>query len=31
VDDDWRHFVEEKKVEELDRIIREKGLNHSET
>jgi len=31
VDNDWRDFVEEKKVEELDSIIQEEGLNHAET
>jgi len=31
VDDDWRTFVDKKKVEELDRIIAEEGLNHDET
>ena len=31
VDEDWRRFVEEKKVEELERIIEEEGLNHDAT
>ncbi|HHV02652.1 MAG TPA: type I restriction endonuclease subunit R [Bacteroidales bacterium] len=31
VDDDWRNFVDEKKVEELDRIIEEEKLNREET
>lgn len=31
VDDDWRTFMEGKKVEELDRIIAEEGLNRDET
>lgn len=31
VDDDWRKYVEEKKVEELNRIIAEENLNKTET
>lgn len=31
VDEDWRKFVEEKKVEELERIIAEEGLDHDAT
>jgi len=31
VDDDWINFVEEKKVEELDKIIRDENLNPKET
>lgn len=31
VDDDWRRFVNEKKIEELDRIIAEENLKKEET
>ncbi len=31
IDEDWQRFVEEKKIEELDKIIKEKKLNHDET
>lgn len=31
VEDDWHNYVEEKKIEELDNIIREEELNHDET
>ncbi len=31
VDDDWIEFVEKKKNEELEKIIKEEGLNHDET
>ncbi|USN96918.1 MAG: type I restriction endonuclease subunit R [Candidatus Nomurabacteria bacterium] len=31
VDEDWRKFVDTKKVEELNRIIQEEGLDHDET
>ncbi len=31
VDDDWQSFVDEKKMEELDKIIAEEGLNKDET
>jgi type I restriction enzyme R subunit len=31
VDVDWRNFVDKKKIEELDKIITEEGLNHEET
>ena len=31
VDDDWRTFVDAKKVEELNRIISDEGLDHDET
>ena len=31
VDDDWRSFVESKKLEELDQIIKEEGLDKDET
>jgi type I restriction enzyme R subunit len=31
VDEDWQKFVEQKKVEELERIIEEEGLDHNAT
>ena len=31
VDDDWIRFVEEKKIDELEKIIKEENLNHDET
>lgn len=31
VDDDWRSFVDTKKVEELNQIIADEGLDHDET
>ncbi len=31
VDEDWQKFVEEKKLEELERIIRDEGLDHDAT
>ena len=31
VDDDWIKFVEKKKIEELEQIIKEEGLNQEET
>ena len=31
VDDEWRKYVEEKKIEELNRIISEENLNKTET
>lgn len=31
VDDDWQSFVNSKKIEELDKIIAEEGLDHEET
>lgn len=31
VDDDWRTFVDAKKLEELDKIIEDEGLNRDET
>ena len=31
VDDDWQKFVDEKKIEELDRIIENEGLDHDAT
>ena len=31
VDDDWQKFVEKKKIEELEDIIKSEGLNHDET
>ncbi|MFA6795520.1 MAG: hypothetical protein WCR50_08520, partial [Proteiniphilum sp.] len=31
VDDDWKKFVDEKKMEELDRIIVEESLNREAT
>jgi type I restriction enzyme, R subunit len=31
VDGDWIEFVEKKKIEELDKIIKEEDLNHDET
>ncbi|NIA11451.1 MAG: HsdR family type I site-specific deoxyribonuclease, partial [Nitrospiraceae bacterium] len=31
IDDDWIKFVEKKKKEELDKIIKEENLNHDET
>lgn len=31
VDEDWQKYVEEKKVEELDRIIKEENLDHDAT
>lgn len=31
VDDDWRTFVDAKKVEELNKIISDEGLDHDET
>ena len=30
VDDDWQKFVEKKKIEELEDIIKSEGLNHDE-
>lgn len=30
VDEDWKRFVEKKKLEELERIIKEEGLNRDE-
>lgn len=31
VDDDWQKFVDKKKVEELEDIIKDEGLDHDET
>ncbi|NIA11450.1 MAG: HsdR family type I site-specific deoxyribonuclease [Nitrospiraceae bacterium] len=31
IDDDWTKFIEEKKKEELDKIIEKENLNHDET
>lgn len=31
VDEDWQKFVEKKKIEELEKIIKEENLNHDET
>ena len=31
VDDDWQKFVEKKKIEELEQIIKKENLNHNET
>jgi type I restriction enzyme R subunit len=31
VDEDWQKFVEKKKIEELERIIKDENLNHDET
>ena len=31
VDEDWQNFVEKKKIEELERIIKDENLNHYET
>lgn len=31
IDDDWHKFVEQKKIEELERIIKDENLNHDET
>jgi len=31
VDDDWIAFVEKKKIEELEKIIKSEKLNHKET
>ncbi|MDR0660390.1 MAG: hypothetical protein LBG19_06225, partial [Prevotellaceae bacterium] len=31
VDDDWRKYVDEKKIEELNRIIADENLNKAET
>jgi type I restriction enzyme R subunit len=31
VDDEWIDFVERKKIEELDKIIKNESLNHEET
>lgn len=31
IDDDWRTFVDAKKLEELDKIIEDEGLNRDET
>ncbi|OQX19719.1 MAG: hypothetical protein BWK75_05415, partial [Candidatus Altiarchaeales archaeon A3] len=30
VDEDWQKFVEKKKIEELERIIKDENLNHDE-
>jgi type I restriction enzyme R subunit len=31
VDDDWQNFVEKKKIDELEQIIKSENLNHEET
>jgi type I restriction enzyme R subunit len=31
VDEDWQKFVEQKKIEELENIIKDENLNHDET
>ncbi len=31
VDEDWQKFVEKKKIEELEKIIKEENINHDET
>ena len=31
VDDEWQKYVEKKRIEELDEIINQEGLNHDET
>ena len=31
VDEDWQKFVEKKKIEELEKIIKDENLNHDET
>jgi type I restriction enzyme, R subunit len=31
VDEDWQKFVEKKKIEELEKIIKDESLNHDET